>query len=1304
MKKVFIFVVVIFSLITIISCGSAPSGDIGAPVGEVRKIDIWDFGGVEATGTQYNNNITRNKIDAIDTLAGGKFQAGEINFGDLILNMANNDRAYYYTADGKPGKKSYGNQGYDSVIFPDGYESRGLFYSNGTGGEDRRFIIIKNVKAGDKITFYAITSNSAETNVFFTHINEDNIQTGEQVEKDKMVQREKSYEYIAKVDGSYKIFTDKEGGKPCYYRVVRTPSVFVSGTISIPGKFKETPFGISFVNQITGTSTEGKVAGNSFGAYLAPGYSYTAVISGVAGLGINDATKVVTVTKESSLSGKQNAKLVAEAQSILTVKGTIKGFEAGYDTSKMQLIFLPPKDSLYQAAKAKLEGMNFSALLEPNVLYMASFVGVNDYFVTAGKDFNAGSDFTQDISVGLKPKSTASGNLIGIVENKKITSIKFVNIDDEYIYEGNLSGNGYKAELRNGVYKIVLDGGYNCMMHIILEGANITKNILVHEEEKAKETLPLRKTMYVGYNTKGSYDTLGKAIRDAEKMNPKNENERITIYIAPGVYREQVRINVPYITLKNETPNKEAKLTWYYGIGYKYYSAGKDGFFSEDAKLDRFEKNIAARWGVATQILPGAISFRAEGITFESSFNKYITDEELADGVESDGSINFVRKLTSDVRLAKAKERSSAICVESANSEFYNCKFIGNQDTLFTGSGVPQYYRNCYIEGTTDYIFGEGDVVFENCELAWCGAPDISAEGHIAVAKSKGDKGYLFLNCTVTTLDGMKMGKATFGRPWEQAAKVAFINTKLDRIDSIIDAGWGSMSGNTPEKATFREFGTTYDGNAVDTSKRVQGTVLSSNDGYTMEKYLGSWKPFYSAKAPNTKPTFSQKPALTSNDDINTPYPGHILTVRYELDNASKEFDSSLIRWIRIGSDGKETVVKLSAGNANKSYTLQKADEDCTIRCEVIAESAGVNKGAKEIIKLATKVKKGFAQVAKTSETIGLREEGKINIFLAGDSTVKDYSQMGMYQGGINRDEGSWGEYLGDFFDSKKVVVKNYANGGRSTRNFINEGTLDKIATQIKKGDYLLIQFGHNDSSNTAGYIEDRHVPLGSPDAKGIYPTKGGNKVTTPTSYADRYGTEFYGWESGTYKWFLKKYIDVARNVGATPVLVTPVSRLNFQGDKIRRDMHHDSTDKNSPSQPTSQGNAYVQAVIQLAKEEKVLLIDAFEISANLYEAGRASAKKYPPQLFGGDVTHNNKLGGFLLAGLVAKDLKSKNLDISKSTIRPVKIIGANAKGKEVFTVGVSSTFYAFESGMSENYEKQSDFWTEYGQKLINEF
>jgi len=83
--------------------------------------------------------------------------------------------------------------------------------------------------------------------------------------------------------------------------------------------------------------------------------------------------------------------------------------------------------------------------------------------------------------------------------------------------------------------------------------------------------------LYVGYpDKKKDFSTIQDALDEAASINPKNESERITIHIAPGEYRQQLRIKTSYITLINEEPLKGRVLvTWYYGIGYKYYSAMK---------------------------------------------------------------------------------------------------------------------------------------------------------------------------------------------------------------------------------------------------------------------------------------------------------------------------------------------------------------------------------------------------------------------------------------------------------------------------------------------------------------------------------------------------------------------------------------------------------------------------------------------------------------------------------------------------------------------------------------------------------
>ena len=330
-------------------------------------------------------------------------------------------------------------------------------------------------------------------------------------------------------------------------------------------------------------------------------------------------------------------------------------------------------------------------------------------------------------------------------------------------------------------------------------------------------------------------------------------------------------------------------------------------------------------------------------------------------------------------------------------------------------------------------------------------------------------------------------------------------------------------------------------------------------------------------------------------------------------------------------------------------------------------------------------------------------------IFLAGDSTVKTYEED-QYIGG-------WGQFL-ELFLGEKIVVKNAAHGGRSSRSFINEGRLfdipgssytfsqnggNSIGDEIKEGDYLFIQFGHNDdASKLSNYstIYDRMVPLGEPDANGIYPVTPAEKQPTtflPTEYTDKatdseeanalqtlakYGSEYYAFGSGTYKWYLKQYIDFAREKGAIPVLVTPVARVKFSGGEIigGAGLHGENF-------------AYVEAVRQLAEEEDCLLIDLFASSKTMLETATSTYANYlmalkPNELTGewplgydaayGNVeagytgieaTHYNKYGAFLQAAFIADHILQNKYDYSfsdyvhthpESYIDPSNLIGKN--------------------------------------------
>ncbi|MBQ5536628.1 MAG: hypothetical protein IIU02_01755, partial [Treponema sp.] len=181
---------------------------------------MWDFGGVPESGAV--NHISQTDIDNTALLGtGGKYDsAGDISYGDLTLTVVANDRAYYGT-EANPGKKSYGTQGYASYTFDDGYTSNGIYYCNGSGGDNRRCLTLKNVRAGDIVTFYARLSAAADTTIHFSTVGDDGKVTTVQDETAAIKAESQIYSYIALTSGTYRIWTDKKAGKPVFYRVVR---------------------------------------------------------------------------------------------------------------------------------------------------------------------------------------------------------------------------------------------------------------------------------------------------------------------------------------------------------------------------------------------------------------------------------------------------------------------------------------------------------------------------------------------------------------------------------------------------------------------------------------------------------------------------------------------------------------------------------------------------------------------------------------------------------------------------------------------------------------------------------------------------------------------------------------------------------------------------------------------------------------------------------------------------------------------------------------------------------------------------
>ena len=290
------------------------------------------------------------------------------------------------------------------------------------------------------------------------------------------------------------------------------------------------------------------------------------------------------------------------------------------------------------------------------------------------------------------------------------------------------------------------------------------------------------------------------------------------------------------------------------------------------------------------------------------------------------------------------------------------------------------------------------------------------------------------------------------------------------------------------------------------------------------------------------------------------------------------------------------------------------------------------------------------------------KTEKAIHVYLAGDSTVKDY--------GASNTIGGWGEFIGDYF-TDDVVIVNKAEGGRSTRSYMNQGRLDEILSLAKPGDYLFIQFGHNDARTDDNATMEHKVQLGTPDENGIYPSMPAVKTKTPQYIYDFYKNDsypytdtFYPYESGTFKWYYEQYVEKAREKGMIPVVITPVCRVFFDADG--RITPHFGED-----------NGYIEAVRQVAKEQNCPLIDMYNITSSLYESyGVLTTQGLHNVNADGnmDLTHYNKFGANLIASKMAESLKDQNIAIAKDTKVSNVSVGRvdDMKSAKLFVIGDS--------------------------------
>lgn len=250
-----------------------------------------------------------------------------------------------------------------------------------------------------------------------------------------------------------------------------------------------------------------------------------------------------------------------------------------------------------------------------------------------------------------------------------------------------------------------------------------------------------------------------------------------------------------------------------------------------------------------------------------------------------------------------------------------------------------------------------------------------------------------------------------------------------------------------------------------------------------------------------------------------------------------------------------------------------------------------------------------------------------IKMHTIGDSTMATYSESTTVTRG-------WGQMFQQFF-TDAVTVNNRAKSGASSKSFYEEAAYwESVKKQIQPGDYVLIQFAHNDEKNDG---------MDGDEVKAYYESIGDQAKADATDYR---GTT----ASGTYKEYLRKYVEETRALGATPVLVGAICRKYFTGSTIRRNGRHDLGDDFSllTASGIKEGNKvgeddhtydYPYQMRLVADEMGVSYIDLTTATKELYESyGDAKANEL---LFDGDgSTHTSAMGATLIARLCAQLLQ----------------------------------------------------------------
>lgn len=227
-----------------------------------------------------------------------------------------------------------------------------------------------------------------------------------------------------------------------------------------------------------------------------------------------------------------------------------------------------------------------------------------------------------------------------------------------------------------------------------------------------------------------------------------------------------------------------------------------------------------------------------------------------------------------------------------------------------------------------------------------------------------------------------------------------------------------------------------------------------------------------------------------------------------------------------------------------------------------------------------------------------LRQAEKPTIYIIGDSTVQNNDGNG------KNDYWGWGSLLHPYFDSSRLSIRNHAKSGTSTRTFILDGRWDKIMRTLKKGDFVIMQFGHNDHAGVDDTIKQKGTLPGIGDATREIISIRTHKPETVH----------------TYGWYLRKFISDTKSKGATPIVCSLVPRNRWDHGRVVEEARYPE---------------WAEAV---AKESGAYFVNLNRIIAAHWTAiGQDSVKHFFP----GDGTHTNINGARMNAASVVEGLRN---------------------------------------------------------------